>query len=309
MDKEKNNKNNNKRSNSRSSLMKSGCIAAFYTLKGYFIKVKPALGIDKVVFSFVEKGTSGTGFDIYVDIDDFDLLCDSILSKELVRMLQDSSQDKAAWSYTTGEKGSKQLTIFKGNNGIVIHGYDATKKKNANVAVRYDKLTIMAKWHRRVASKYFQQMANFCIQAMEKNADYFRNHDDTPDDATAENTSNESTGNKPAQSQPQPQQKPTQAPADDNTKKTDKTNELFTLIKTSTPVLQYGSFGNFCFRGFTKANKNLTFVVTPENITAMGQNNWSAFYESAKDKKDLIFNIGYVKCKDKLLVTSIKAAS
>ena len=298
-------KDNNKRPNSRSSLMKSGCIAAFYTLKGYFIKVKPALGIDKVVFSFVEKGTSGSGFDIYVDVDDFDLLCDSILNRELLKKLQDSNQEKAAWDYTTGEKGSKQLTIFKGNNGIVIHGYDASKKKNANVAVRYDRLIIMAKWHRRVAFRYFDQMANLCIQAMERNSDYFKKHDDTPDDATIENTSNESTGNKPAQGQPQ--QKPTQAPADN--KRANKANEVFTLIKTSTPVAQYGSYGNFCFKGFTKAGKNLTFIVTPQNITAMGKDNWSAFYEPAKEKKDLIFNIGFVKCKDKFLVTSIKTAS
>ena len=40
-------------------MLRSGCIAEFYTLSGYFVKVYPCFPIDKVKFAFVEKGKKG----------------------------------------------------------------------------------------------------------------------------------------------------------------------------------------------------------------------------------------------------------
>lgn len=312
----------NKRPNSRSSLLKSGCYTAFYTLNGYFVKVKPALAIDKVVFSFVKKGTSGTGFDIYVDVDKFDLLCDFILNKELLSELKDSSLNKPAWDYTTGEKGNKSLKIFQGSNGIVINGYVKDKNQSGNVPVKYDELRTMAKWHRRISNIYFEQMAQECIKAMKSNERFFEQNADTEPDDIPEipemNASTKTTTQKPQERQSaQPQQSQDNPNAKDNSPATDagepknprNPNELFVLIRTSTVVQKFGSHGNFCFKGYTKNSKEWTFIVVPDNIPTIGEKHWNAFYECARANTGYVCNIGYVKCKDKLLVTSIKSAA
>ena len=46
--------NINEKSSTMRSELKEGCIASFYTLKGYFLKVYEAYAIDKVKFSLVK---------------------------------------------------------------------------------------------------------------------------------------------------------------------------------------------------------------------------------------------------------------
>lgn len=310
--------NENKRPNSRSSLLKNGCYSAFYTLNGYFVKVKPALAIDKVVFSFVKKGTSGTGFDIYVDVDKFDLLCDYILSKELLSNLKDSSLNAPAWDYTTGEKGNKSLKIFQGNNGIVINGYVKEKNQNGNIPVKYDELRTMAKWHRRISAIYFEQMAQECIKAMKTNERFFEQNADTEPDNIPDTTQKpqERQSAQPQQSQDNRKTSVTQStnaknssPATDagEPKNFRNPNELFVQIKTSTTVQAFGSHGNYCFKGYTKNSKEWTFIIVPSNIPTIGEKQWNTFLKYAKGNTGFAYNIGYVKCKDKLLVTSIKS--
>lgn len=300
--------NESKRPNSRSSLLKSGCYAAYYTLNGYFLKIKPALAIDKVVFSFVKKGTSGNGFDIYADIDKFDLLCDDILNRELQRKLENSSLQKPAWDYTTGEKGNKTLKIFQGNNGIVINGYVVNEKLTGNVPVKLEELRIMAKWHRRVSSIYFEQMAQECIKAMKSNERFFESNTDTEGDNIPEPDNPIEKGTA-AQEVPEKAAGKNNSAATGNPKNTRNPNELFVKIRTSTPVQKYGRCGNFCFKGYSKNNQEWIFVVPKENITSIGEEQWNSFYECTKEKTGCTYNIGYIKCKDRLLVTSIQNVS
>ena len=54
----------------RQRYAEEGCINAAFTLNGWFVKIKPAYAIDKVIFSFVAKGSSGKqSFNVYVDLD------------------------------------------------------------------------------------------------------------------------------------------------------------------------------------------------------------------------------------------------
>lgn len=154
-----------------------GTIASFYTLNGWFVKVYQAYNIDKVKFSFVKKGEHGNGFDIYVDIDEFDNLCDEILSGQLFVKIQNETGDyPSSWKYVTGEKGSKELAIGKGQgqNFAVIQGRDKGKKLNAFVGIAdYNKLKNMAKWFRRSSEKYISEMCNLI-----NNSDQYRPKED-----------------------------------------------------------------------------------------------------------------------------------
>ena len=305
----------NKRPNSRSSLLKSGCYAACYTQNGFFVKVKPALTIDKVVFSFVKKGTSGSGFDIYVNIDKFDLLCDDILSRELLRNLQGSSLEAPAWEEVTGEKGSKTLKLFQGKSGIVINGYVKDKNQAANVPVKYNDLRTIAKWHRRISNIYFDKMAQVCINTMVSNSRYFeQNDDDEDEDLPGANESTEVKGQDSKERQSsQPANTKDNTPAESakpgSDEKTTNPNEVFVIIKTSTVVKEFGSHKNFCFKGITKNGKELTFIVALSNIPTIGEKKWNAFYDHTKVHEGFICNIGYVKCQDRLLVTNIESVA
>lgn len=126
--------------------LKESCIGAFYTQKGYFCKIAPAFDIDKVKFAFVELGKAGAGFDIYVDVMDFILLVEDILSFRLAKRIEvDEGQYPSAWVYKTGENGEKSIAIGKGQKGVVIQGRNSEKKANAFVPVgSYDELRKMA---------------------------------------------------------------------------------------------------------------------------------------------------------------------
>lgn len=135
-------------------MLGGGSIGEFYTLKGYFLKVTPCFPIDKVKFAFVEKGTRGSGFDVYVDTDKFDLLCEDILNYSLAKKIAaDTGEYPGAWKHVTGENASKELAIGKSSKGgIVVQGRDKEGKKNAFVPIpEYDALRVMAHWFRRVA--------------------------------------------------------------------------------------------------------------------------------------------------------------
>ena len=116
-------------------MLEDGCIAAWYTLRGYFVRVYPALEIDKVRFSFVEKGTNGNGFDVYVDTVAFMLLCEDVQSGALARRIaNDTGTEPSAWTYKTGENASKSVAIGKSRSGTpLIKGRDTMQKKSAMI--------------------------------------------------------------------------------------------------------------------------------------------------------------------------------
>lgn len=147
-------------------MLRSGCIAEFYTLSGYFVKVYPCFPIDKVKFAFVEKGKKGAGFDVYVGTTEFMFLCEEILNGVMARKIAaDGGEYPNAWKYVTGENASKELVIGKSKKGgIVIQGRDKANKKNAFVPVlTYEGLKSMAKLYWMIAglmpvSRYYADL-------------------------------------------------------------------------------------------------------------------------------------------------------
>ena len=162
---------------------KEGVLLEQYTLKGWFVKVKAtAFAIDKVIFSFVKKGTNGSGFDVYMDIDKFDLWCDDILSGRVASVI--SAEKKAGvkepqtFKYVTGTDGAKYIGICpstldkvfgtisgKGvdKNGKTVFGY---------VPVSYDDLRVMAKRFQRIANIRYAALYEAYKKAILDNADH-----------------------------------------------------------------------------------------------------------------------------------------
>ncbi len=151
-------------------LLMDGAIAAFYTLNGYFLKIRPCFPIDKVKFSFVKKGSEGQDtLDIYVNTEDFDNFCDDVLSGVMQKKVAaDDGDFPNAWTYATGENASKKLSFGSGNSQpYVFQG--RYNKINAFVGVG-DWLEIknMAKMWRRVSKSYYEELVGVFMDGMKK---------------------------------------------------------------------------------------------------------------------------------------------
>lgn len=251
--------------------MKEGTFASFYGQK-FFCKVKQALGIGKVHFSFVEIGKKGEGVDIYVNADDFDILCDDILNGRLQKKMAESqSKYPDAWKYATGTEASKQLAIGKGDRmPVIIQGYDSKKNKRINVGVmKYDEMRIMAKWWKRLSTQYYEGLVELCLKAS--------NGRPTVDDE---------------KSQPQAIDEPVCTPQQEAPKQEAPKVESkhVTMQVTAKHACQErpskkGDFSMMCCEGTdVKTGKSVNVVIPAEAIAEMQENTWQKFLERSADR-------------------------
>ena len=165
--------NEGRKESRRRSMAKNGCLIEVFTQKS-FLKVYPCFGIDRVKFSFADIGTKGKGFDIYIELDDFDLLCDDILDRTLQRKLlseKATPENKypCSWQYVTGNNAEKNIRISKGMKSEVnIHG--KVGKEMKNIPMSYDTLRTMAKYFRRVAAGHFEMLTKLTLEGIDSNA-------------------------------------------------------------------------------------------------------------------------------------------
>ena len=160
----------------KNSEIKEGLIGAFYTQKGYFLKIKPAYGIGKVKWSFVKLNTNGQGFDIYMDMDTMDNLADDVLSYRLAKKIEEERAAKAEYpqcfEFITGEKGTKIIKIGSGNYDVRIQG-TVNKKTYANLPCSYGELKTAMKWFKRTSKKYFDDCTKTILEEAER---YYKEH-------------------------------------------------------------------------------------------------------------------------------------
>ena len=146
-----------------------------------FVTFKPAYssdGIDMVKVAFVVIGQNGKGFDIYITLDEFDILCDDILDKSLWKSIlaeKPTAENRYphSFQYITGDNGEKEIKISRGKKAD-CNIYGKCGKQFMNVPVRYPDLRIMAKWFKRTSKKRFEQLTNITMDALEKESRYHK---------------------------------------------------------------------------------------------------------------------------------------
>ena len=112
----------------REALAKEGTFEASYGAE-WFVKIKDALAIAKVVFSFVNKSNAKEEhFDIYLDVNEFLSLCNDFENHTAMRIL---AQEKANgekypkfYRFNLGENGGKSLGLSASDapGAVVLHG-------------------------------------------------------------------------------------------------------------------------------------------------------------------------------------------
>ena len=106
--------------------MEDNSLLTIWTQKWGLI-IRPWYSADKLVFSFVEKGQKGAGFDVFMDIqkdgttcfDDwaYDITHDRRAESILYKEKQSGQQYPMHYKYVTGEKGDKSVGICNSRNG------------------------------------------------------------------------------------------------------------------------------------------------------------------------------------------------
>ncbi|MBP3784928.1 MAG: hypothetical protein J6I68_16960 [Butyrivibrio sp.] len=134
-----------------------------YTLNSYFLTLSPWFEGDSMVASFVKKGTKGKdNVTVYISLKKFEKLVESIKNRSLLELIKkdDKDDNPGAWTYRTGNNGSKLFSLGlgaqnskTGKRSITFHGYDATKKANANVPITWEDLEDMVWAYELVVGK------------------------------------------------------------------------------------------------------------------------------------------------------------
>lgn len=189
---------NERKKSRRQKMADEGVLNSQYTQNGWFVKVKPAFGITKIVFSFVMKGKAGEGFDIYMDLDTFDNWADDIERRNIFEQILANEKNAGeqfpkTYKYITGDNGEKSVGIAnaKKGSGYIINGVSCinNNKVFANVPVDMDWLRTTVKYYRRSVkeSKVFEELARTTLEVASK---YHKElSEDEPDYTPADNSS------------------------------------------------------------------------------------------------------------------------
>lgn len=313
----------------RVNCAENGLIAEQYTQNGWFVKIKPIFSLDKknefaynrptVLFSFVEKGKKGSGFDVYVDMDVFDLWADDVLDigrtfkKTLEAESEAGEKYPVTYKYITGSNGEKSVGFCKStargafatvNGSTVKDG----KKVFANVPVDYNWLRICMKWYRRVTAPYFAMMADVTRKNLVSEW-YKPQKEDTEEYTSA--TVQESTPATIESPQTATKEQHPENVSNDDPKAENKANTKPNVnyqsveVVTSTLIQPYGKKGNFCFKAFTKNNKELIFIVLPNEIDSDNVSVWEGFKKKAIAATNLRTTLRYITVNDKNLVKRV----
>ena len=168
----------NEKKSKRRIYAEEGLLNAAFTLNGWFVKLKPAYAIDKMVFCFVKKNTKAAqSFNVYMDLDDFDIWMSDIENFRMKRIIDEEGKAKKTlpetYKIVTGEKGAFSVGICKSSNGdgYVINGHGKKKENgkytgdfmNAFVPVSYDWLRVTARYYKLTVKKHYEELSDSII--------------------------------------------------------------------------------------------------------------------------------------------------
>lgn len=140
--------------------LSGNCIFETWTQQ-WGLKIYPAYQIDKLKFSFIDKGSSGKGksFDIFVECRKSDAACFDnwaydILHNRLERVLaaekQAGEKYPKTYAYTTGENAEKHVGIMNSTRGGYCINAGITvdnEKKYCNIPVSFHSLRYIAEMY------------------------------------------------------------------------------------------------------------------------------------------------------------------
>lgn len=179
--------------------MEDNSILTLWTQKWGLI-VRPAYGIDKLRFSFIQKGVQGKGdsFDIYMEcqrdgancFDDwaYDILHDRRLERILAEEKKNGEKYAKYFNYTTGESGNKHIGITNSMNGnkyvITASIMDKSgQRKSANIPVSFHDLRHLAERYLISYRTRIKQLEGIRISSekkmTEERAEYRNSHTQT----------------------------------------------------------------------------------------------------------------------------------
>lgn len=204
---------NESRDSKLRAMIKNGSFAEQFTQNGWFVKIKPALSIDRVCFSFVKKGSNGKeSFDIYMAAERFILWCEDIKDRVMLKVITEEKKAgekyPKTYKYITGSNGEKSVGIcpstsesgFATINGTIVKD---GKKIYANVPVDYFWLRDMARRFLNISIYWENEIANLAIETMKSNSARYKDADTEEEYTGSENITSsqptQQTVNKPVQ--------------------------------------------------------------------------------------------------------------
>ena len=227
------------------------------------IKVYPAYGIDKLKFSFIEKGAQGKGksFDIYMEClrdgaQCFDNWAYDILHGRFERVLarekEAGERYPNAYKYTTGESAEKSVGIMNSNGGgycinASVPGEDG-KKNFCNIPVSFHDLRHLAERYIVSYESRKDALEQIRVKAEADSRNWNKDADPEPEAAPKAETAKET----PAKAE---EAKSSQSESN-NKKPTPET----TAVELKTSSLLTEENGSYHLQAFDKKNVERDFV-------------------------------------------------
>jgi len=289
---------NNNNSNAKKSRLEKramdGCIAEQFTQNGWFVKIKPALSIDKLVFSFVEKGKQGAGFDVYMDIELAMEWAKDICSGRFFSII---SKEKEAgekypvtYKYVTGENASKSVGFCastSNGNAATINGSSVENGKRvfANIPLDYWWLRKFGAAAQRIILARLVQLDSICLEAVKNNASRYHVSDDDEENLAETEVAQ---SQKAEEKQPVKAEQPKPAVA--------KTEPQFiTTIHTTSKIVERTSQpGNYACSAVDANDSTVKYnVIIPGKVAATLGDKWKAVLNFEPEKTPLKMPITY----------------
>lgn len=195
---------NEVKASKRQKMASEGVLNEQYTLNSWFVKIKAAYGIDRVCFSFVEKGKNGKGFDVYVELDTF---CNWMEDVQNYRMYKIIEAEKASgekypksYKFITGVNGEKSVGFAPATSNAAFVVINGTYKSDsgtqyANVPVDYNWLRTTARWFFLTSNKWYENMAVATVKGSNAYHNKLDESDAVPDACNSKPSESESQDN------------------------------------------------------------------------------------------------------------------
>ncbi len=283
------------------SVMRDNSIFALWT-QTWGLIVRPCYQIDRLKFSFIEKGAEGKGksFDIYVEALKFGAACFDnwaydVLHGRFERILaaEKTAGEKypKAYKYVTGENAEKSVGIMNSTNGgycinAMVPGEDG-KKVYANVPVSFHDLRLLAQNYVKSYESRRDELEKIRLAAeaeIEKNR------------KAAKGISEQTAPTAPVE-EPKPQ---AATPAPQATEKPAQKPEKKPVVSEEFKVngkLTEGSDGSYEIEAITKEGDPVIVRFVDKQIKATDPKLWEAFRQkfSKGNGKHFVINGAYGK--------------